>query len=128
MDPAAHLPGIRVISYQEIGSIWNSSGVGNNDRWAVFTDSNGKYRKLLKEKKLLKARDTKAKSKQPLIAVREWTNREGKTIKAAVLSADEKKAKLKLDTGKTYKYEIEKLSENDREIIRKALDKSGGDL
>ena len=121
-DPAITSPGIRVISYGEIGRIWNSGGVGSPIRAAVYTDSNAKHRKLLREAA------PKPKDKQPLIAMREWTNREGKTIKAAVLSADDKKAKLKRENGKIYNYEIEKLSEDDQEIIRKALDKSGVDL
>ena len=57
---------------------------------------------------------------KPLIAQRNWTNKEGKSIKAAVLSIDGDQVKFKLSNGKTANYEIGNLSEQDQETIKEA--------
>ena len=65
--------------------------------------------------------------KQDLIAQRTWTNKEGKSIKAAVLSIDGDQVKFKLSNGKTANYEIANLSEEDQEIIQKAGEEADED-
>lgn len=54
----------------------------------------------------------------PLIEERTWTNTEGRTILAAVISADTETVKLKLSDGKLVDYPIAQLSEPDQERVR----------
>lgn len=60
----------------------------------------------------------------PIVELRTWTNQEGKTIKAALLSVEDGKAKLRLSNSTVTYYEIDKLSESDQEIIKEALAKT----
>ena len=48
---------------------------------------------------------------------REWTNSEGKAIKAALVTIDGDSVKLELPNGKKVSYPIEKLSKEDQEFI-----------
>ncbi len=62
--------------------------------------------------------------KEPLVAQREWTNSEGKKIKAAVLAVEGGKVKFKLSNGNTVDYPLDKLSEDDQESINEAADEA----
>jgi hypothetical protein len=64
---------------------------------------------------------------EPLIALRTWTNSEGKSIKAAVLSADAEQVKFKLSNGKTTNYPISQLSEDDQTVIKEAVEEAGAE-
>lgn len=59
----------------------------------------------------------------PLVDLRTWTNQEGKTIKAALLSVEDDKAKLRLANSTVTLYEIAKLSKEDQDLIKEALAK-----
>ncbi len=52
-----------------------------------------------------------------LSEMRAWTNAEGKTIQAALISVNGDKAKLRLKNGKQVDYPIAKLSEGDQTFI-----------
>ena len=73
----------------------------------------------LKDVKVAAEDDIVAKD-EPLIPERKWTNTEGKTVTAAILSVDGATVKMKLPNGKETNYPIEKLSETDQEIIKDA--------
>lgn len=49
--------------------------------------------------------------------MREWTNSEGKTIKAEALSTDALSVTFKLENGKVVDYPLEKLSEESRTLV-----------
>ncbi len=53
-----------------------------------------------------------------LTPVRTWTNTEGKTVRAALVSVSGDKAKLQLTNGKQVDYAIDKLSEEDQKLIQ----------
>lgn len=48
---------------------------------------------------------------------REWTNREGKTIRAALLGVEGGRAILRLPNGSVYRYPIEQLSDASRSLL-----------
>ncbi len=49
--------------------------------------------------------------------LRDWTNSEGKTIRAEALSGNENSVTLKLENGKVVEYPLEKLSEASRKLV-----------
>ena len=49
--------------------------------------------------------------------LRDWTNAEGKTIRAEALSGNEISVTLKLENGKVVDYPLEKLSEESRKLV-----------
>lgn len=59
-----------------------------------------------------------------LIAEQSWTNASGGSIRAAVKSADDKKVTFVLANGKTVDYPLEKLSDESREAIAKAVEEA----
>lgn len=59
-----------------------------------------------------------------LVAEQSWTNASGGSIRAAVKSADDKKVTFLLANGKTVDYPLEKLSEESREAIAKAVEEA----
>lgn len=59
---------------------------------------------------------------EPMIAQREWTNSEGKSIKASVLAVEGDKVKFKLSNGKTVNYPLDQLSEDDQAAIKEAAE------
>ncbi|MEM7144277.1 MAG: c-type cytochrome domain-containing protein [Verrucomicrobiota bacterium] len=48
---------------------------------------------------------------------RDWTNREGKTITAALVEIDDDIAVLRIESGREYRYPIENLSDEDQSLI-----------
>ncbi len=52
-----------------------------------------------------------------LAPIRDWTNDEGKTIQAALVSVAGENAKLRLKNGRLVDYPIAKLSEADQEFV-----------
>ncbi|MCW1886819.1 thioredoxin family protein [Luteolibacter flavescens] len=65
-----------------------------------------------------KAAETKDADKSS--GMREWTNAEGKKIKAELVSSTDTKATFKLENGKTVEYALDKLSKESREEIEDA--------
>ena len=57
---------------------------------------------------------------KPLVEKRAWTNTDGKTIQAEILSVQGDQVEFKLSNGKKVNYAIAKLSEEDQELIKKA--------
>ncbi|MBB5352468.1 thiol-disulfide isomerase/thioredoxin [Haloferula luteola] len=57
----------------------------------------------------------------PLMATREWTNLEGKTIRAEVVRVEEEKVIFRMN-GREVPYDLDQLVEADREAIREAAD------
>lgn len=57
---------------------------------------------------------------KPSSGMREWTNSEGKTIKAEALSSTETSVSLKLENGKVVDYPMDKLSEESRKLVKEA--------
>jgi hypothetical protein len=53
--------------------------------------------------------------------MRDWTNVEGKTIRAEGLSSNKTTVKLKLENGKVVDYPLEKLSESSRKLVFETL-------
>ncbi len=53
--------------------------------------------------------------------IRDWTNAEGKTIRAEGLSSTKTTVKLKLENGKIVDYPLEKLSEASRKLVSETL-------
>jgi len=63
-----------------------------------------------------------------LAQVREWTNREGKTVRAEFVEVAGEMVKLKsAKTGKVYSLAVESLSEEDRAYIRDLSSANDGD-
>lgn len=56
--------------------------------------------------------------KPAMIATRDWTNSEGKTIKAEVLSIQGEEVEFRLANGKTSLFPIAKLSEDDQKFLK----------
>lgn len=56
----------------------------------------------------------------PLIASREWTNTDGKTIRAEVMRVEDANVVFRMSGGREVPYEIAKLSEDDQKLIREA--------
>ncbi|MEM9479101.1 MAG: c-type cytochrome domain-containing protein [Verrucomicrobiota bacterium] len=68
-----------------------------------------------------KPADTKPKSNLPerkTYEEQDWTNTDGKTIRAALIKVANDKAHLRLSNGKIYEYPIEKLSEESRKQLK----------
>ncbi len=69
------------------------------------------------------AKKGKAKSETSLFPKRatpaeeDWTNTEGKTIKAVLVKVEDGKAHLRMQNGKVYKYPVDKLSKESRERL-----------
>ena len=61
---------------------------------------------------------------KPVIESRPWTNANGVKITAAILSIGDEKVRFKLADGKEYNYEINNLSDEDQELIRKAAEEA----
>lgn len=59
-----------------------------------------------------------------LIALRTWTNHEGRPLEASVTKVAEGKVFFRLTTGKTVSYEIEKLSKQDQQFLRERVNPS----
>lgn len=57
---------------------------------------------------------------EPLIPERMWTNTDGKSVTAAVLSVNGENVRLKLKNGRETDYPLSKLSEEDQELIKGA--------
>lgn len=55
-----------------------------------------------------------------LVPMRQWTNTDGKTIDAAVISLTGKTVKFRLKSGGTSEYQSSKLQEADRKVIEEA--------
>jgi hypothetical protein len=55
--------------------------------------------------------------KANLVEERDWTNTDGKTLKAALVSVTSGKGFFKRSNGRTFTYEIAKLSEADQKLI-----------
>ena len=63
-----------------------------------------------------------------LVAERTWTNAEGKSIKATLISLDAKTGHFKFPNGKNFDFDITKLSADDQALIKEAseaAEKSG---
>ncbi|MGI8604123.1 MAG: peroxiredoxin family protein [Verrucomicrobiales bacterium] len=58
-----------------------------------------------------------------LSEAREWTNAEGKTMKAALVSVQGDIATFRRTDGKTFTYDVSKLKEDDQKLIK---EKTGG--
>lgn len=58
-----------------------------------------------------------------LVPSREWTNTDGKTIRAAVKAADATNVSFLTDNGQVVSYPLEKLTEESRKVIAEALAK-----
>jgi hypothetical protein len=67
---------------------------------------------------------TKPAKPAVLIAERAWTNTEGKTMTAALLSVDGENAKFKMKSGSTVSYPLNKLSDEDQATIKEAAEKA----
>jgi hypothetical protein len=63
----------------------------------------------------------KAPDAKPSGGMRDWTNTEGKTIKAEAISGTETSVTLKLENGKVVDYPLEKLSEESRMLVKEVL-------
>ena len=61
------------------------------------------------------------KKETNLVDERTWTNAEGKSIKATLVSLDDKTGHFKFPNGKKFDYDITKLSEDDQLVIETAL-------
>lgn len=64
---------------------------------------------------------TPVASRGPLIPSRAWTNSDGKSINAAVVTADDTKVTFMLSNGKKVDYQLVKLSDDSREVIEEAV-------
>ena len=53
-----------------------------------------------------------------LVDERTWTNADGKTLKAAMVSLSGKTGKFRFPNGRTFNYDITKLSEDDQLLIK----------
>ncbi|MCH2060619.1 MAG: hypothetical protein MK183_08315 [Verrucomicrobiales bacterium] len=53
-----------------------------------------------------------------LVDERTWTNTDGKTLKAAMVSLNGKTGKFRFPNGRTFNYDITKLSEDDQSLIK----------
>ena len=53
-----------------------------------------------------------------LVDERTWTNADGKTLKAAMVSLNGKTGKFRFPNGRTFNYDITKLSEDDQSLIK----------
>jgi hypothetical protein len=58
-----------------------------------------------------------------LVPERAWTNAEGKTMMAALVSVDGDKGTFKKKDGSTFTYQISKLKADDQEAIKEAVPK-----
>jgi thiol-disulfide isomerase/thioredoxin len=76
-------------------------------------------RKALKEAGAEPAKEPEDPDK-PLVASRTWTNSDGKSIIAAVKSADDTKVVFIMPNGKEVTYPLEKLSESSRNDLKEA--------
>lgn len=61
------------------------------------------------------------------VASRDWTNSEGKTIRAAAVAYDSGKVSFRLENGKLVDYPLEKLSAASRKVLAEAFAGSGID-
>lgn len=59
----------------------------------------------------------------PLVPERTWTNAEGKPVAAALVKVENGTGTFRTKAGKTFTYDITKLSTSDQEIITKAQEK-----
>ena len=55
---------------------------------------------------------------QHLVDERTWTNSDGKTLKAAMISLKGKIGKFRFPNGRTFNFDITKLSEDDQSLIK----------
>ena len=53
-----------------------------------------------------------------LVDERTWTNSDGKTLKAAMVSLSGKTGKFRFPNGRTFNYDITKLSKDDQSLIK----------
>jgi hypothetical protein len=67
---------------------------------------------------------TKPAKPAVLIAERAWTNTDGKTMTAALVSVDGDNAKFKKKDGSTFNYPLSKLTEEDQATIKEAAEKA----
>ena len=67
------------------------------------------------------------KEKPNLVDERTWTNSEGKSIKATLISLDADTGHFKFPNGKKFDYDITKLSEEDQAVIKEAATASEGE-
>jgi hypothetical protein len=58
-----------------------------------------------------------------LVAEREWTNAEGKKIKATLISVDGTKGQFRFPNGRSFDYDITSLSKEDQEMIAEKSEK-----
>ncbi len=61
----------------------------------------------------------------PLVAEREWTSRDGRTMVAALVSVKNGTATFKRKDGKTFDLDLSKLADDDRKIAEDAEKKTG---
>ncbi|HWB07236.1 MAG TPA: hypothetical protein VG796_29700 [Verrucomicrobiales bacterium] len=66
---------------------------------------------------------TKPGAPAALIAERAWTNTDGKTMMAALISLDGETAKFKKKDGSTFSYPLSKLNAEDQATIKEAASK-----
>jgi hypothetical protein len=64
------------------------------------------------------AGSTLSSRSEPLIAERTWTNADGRSLTAALLSVSGESATFRRPDGRTFSYEITQLSEDDQKLIR----------
>lgn len=57
----------------------------------------------------------------PLTSMRDWTNAEGKTIKASILNVKGETVRLRTGNGQVYNYALSKFSEESRKEIEQLL-------
>ena len=62
--------------------------------------------------------------KQDLVAQREWTNAEGKSITAVLVEVVGTTGHFKFPNGRKFEYDVAKLSEPDQELIKKAVEQT----
>tara|TARA_B100000085_G_C18296877_1_gene412624 strand:+ start:64 stop:606 length:543 start_codon:yes stop_codon:yes gene_type:complete len=62
-----------------------------------------------------------------LINERIWTNTEGKTLKAALISMEGQVGKFRFSNGRTFNYDITKLSADDQTLIKEKSGKESED-
>jgi len=67
---------------------------------------------------------TKPTQAAVLVAERAWTNTDGKTMMAALISVDGANAKFKMKNGSTVSYPLAKLTEEDQTTIKEAAEKA----
>jgi thiol-disulfide isomerase/thioredoxin len=58
----------------------------------------------------------------PIIASRDWTNTDGKKIRAEVVRIDDSKVTFRMNGNREIAYDIAKLSEDDQKLIREAAE------